>query len=154
MTSRGHKFSFFAANYITVPDPQTLHNGHPTICIAAQQQANPREWISCNHDELNIERFRGKRIRATIWMKSADVSGGSGVWINVFGPAGQIASDGQVHHRPLRGTTDWTAYSAVVDVPPQATDLAWGAIMNGTGTIWMDADSADCVVDDQANGGL
>ncbi len=149
-----HPWSFFAANYTAVLDPQVQHDGHATIHISSGPDATGKQWFSYDRDEFNVERFAGNRMTVTVWMKSRNVSGGSGVWISVFGPSGKIASDGQIGHRPLRGTRDWAQYSGVVDVPEKATSISWGIVMNGTGEIWLDVDEAKCDVDDTATKGF
>jgi len=40
--------------------------------------------------------------------------------------------------RSVKGTTAWTKYEIVLDVPLQATNLAYGALLSGTGQIWFD----------------
>ena len=34
-------------------------------------------------------------------------------------------------------TTGWKKYEIVLDVPQQATNLAYGALLDGTGEIWI-----------------
>ena len=148
-----HQWSFFAANYTAAPDPTVQHDGHATVCLASTASATPAQWSSFNHDETEMEKFRGNRIRVSIWIKSEKVSGGTGVWIN--GDAnGKSFNEGQKGHRPLRGTKDWKQYSAVIDVPEGTSDLSWGIVMNGTGKIWIDTDSAQCVVESTGTHGL
>lgn len=142
------KFSFFGASYTAAGDPSVLHDGHPTICIASTAKATAKQWISYNFTEPHPEKFKGTHIRVTVWMKSSGVSGGSGVWIRGFGASGKPADEVQRGHRPLRGTTDWKQYTGEMDVPEDATTLSWGIVMNGTGKIWLDVESARCVIDD------
>ncbi len=40
--------------------------------------------------------------------------------------------------RPIKGTTGWTKYEIVLDVPAKASILAFGALLSGTGEIWFD----------------
>jgi hypothetical protein len=40
--------------------------------------------------------------------------------------------------RPIRGNTDWTQYSIVIDIPPGANHVTFGLMLIGTGTIWLD----------------
>ena len=40
--------------------------------------------------------------------------------------------------RPVTGTTDWKKYEIVLDVPVNASKLAYGAVLAGTGQIWFD----------------
>jgi hypothetical protein len=147
-------FSYFAANYTAAVDPQVLHDGHTAICVASIPQAKGAQWISYNHDESNLDQFRGNRVRVTLWMKSSRVTGGSGVWVNAESTGGKGTNEGQRGHRPLHGSTDWKQYTGVIDVPADATSLSWGIVMNGTGKIWLDVDSAQCAVEETGTHGL
>jgi hypothetical protein len=40
--------------------------------------------------------------------------------------------------RSIKGTTDWTKYEIVLDVPLNSSNLAYGALLVGTGQIWFD----------------
>jgi hypothetical protein len=41
-------------------------------------------------------------------------------------------------NRSIVGTRDWRRYEIVLDVPPAAADVAFGAHLSGPGTIWVD----------------
>ena len=40
--------------------------------------------------------------------------------------------------RSLKGNNDWKKYEIVLDVPQSTTNLAYGALLAGTGQIWFD----------------
>jgi hypothetical protein len=40
--------------------------------------------------------------------------------------------------RPIKGSTGWTKYEIVLDVPNNASLIAYGALLSGTGQIWFD----------------
>lgn len=40
--------------------------------------------------------------------------------------------------RPIKGTSGWKKYEIVLDVPNEASNIAFGALLNGTGQIWVD----------------
>ena len=48
-------------------------------------------------------------------------------------------------NRPIRGTSDWQAYSIVLDVPEDATRIALGGLMIGRGKLWIDEFSLETV---------
>jgi hypothetical protein len=84
------------------------------------------------------------------WIKSTNVTGGSGPMIVAFGPDDvRIASDGQRGHRPVIGTRDWQQYTAFADIPPQTKTLYWGVTFNGHGKLWIDEDSVQVDLADQ-----
>lgn len=40
--------------------------------------------------------------------------------------------------RAIKGTTEWQKYAIVLDVPENASNLAYGALLGGTRQIWFD----------------
>ena len=43
-----------------------------------------------------------------------------------------------MQQRAIKGTTDWTRYEIVLDVPDEAQRLAFGILLAGGGQVWMD----------------
>jgi hypothetical protein len=43
-----------------------------------------------------------------------------------------------IRDRQVHGTTEWTKYDLVVDVPQTSTNIAFGVIIVGGGMIWID----------------
>jgi len=84
-------------------------------------------------------KYLGKRIRLTGYMKSKDVTGWAGLWLRVdqASPHKVLAFD-NMQSRAVKGTTDWKKYEIVLDVPAQATNIAYGALLDKTGQIWFD----------------
>ncbi len=48
-----------------------------------------------------------------------------------------------MNSRRIVGTTDWQEYSVVLDVPERTVGLFFGALIVGTGQIWLD----DCTLE-------
>jgi hypothetical protein len=84
--------------------------------------------------------YRGKRIRFSGFVKTAKVqTGWAGLWLRVDGPIeGEILAFDNMERRPVKGTTQWTQYSIVLDVPVRATAFAFGLVLIGDGQVWMD----------------
>lgn len=84
-------------------------------------------------------KFLGKRVRMTGYLKSQDVTGWAGFWLRVdkAGASRPLAFD-NMQERAVKGTTDWKKYELVLDVPADATNLAYGALLDQTGQIWFD----------------
>lgn len=49
--------------------------------------------------------------------------------------------------RALRGTTDWTECVVVLDVGARASNIAFGVLLSGTGTVWIDRMKFEAVDD-------
>lgn len=84
--------------------------------------------------------YIGKRIRMSGMLKSKDVTNYAGLWLRIDGADSKqpIAFD-NMSDRPVKGTTDWKKYEIVLDVPAEASKIAFGALLNGTGQIWFDS---------------
>jgi len=89
------------------------------------------------------DNYLGKRVRMSGMVKTKDVSDWSGLWFRIDekGSDKSLGFD-NMHDgkkdRSIRGTTDWTKYEIVLDVPLNASNLAYGALLVGTGQIWFD----------------
>lgn len=87
--------------------------------------------------------YLGKKVRMTGFMKTKDVFMWAGFWMRVDQANSQVPlsfdnlHDGK-QDRSVTGTTDWTKYEIVLDVPQQASNIVFGALLVGTGQIWID----------------
>lgn len=87
------------------------------------------------------DKFVGKRVRMTALLKTKNVSDWAGLWFRIDGQNERDClgfdnmKDGK-KDRAIKGTTDWTKYEIVLDVPTKSTNLAFGALLVGTGQIW------------------
>ena len=89
------------------------------------------------------EKYLGKRIKMTGYLKTKDVESWAGFWLRVDGEPGKgsLAFDNMKNgktDRSISGTNDWDRYEIVLDVSNRATNIAYGALMGGTGQIWFD----------------
>ena len=57
-------------------------------------------------------------------------------------------------NRKIEGTTQWTKYSVVLDVPEDAAAIAFGLLMAGKGQVWVDDLAFDVVGPDVASTAL
>jgi hypothetical protein len=84
-------------------------------------------------------KYLGKRIRMSGYVKSKDVADKAGLWLRVDeANSKKPLSFDNMLDRPIKGTTDWKKYEIVLDVPSNASNLAYGALLVGTGQIWFD----------------
>jgi len=89
------------------------------------------------------DKYKGQRVRMSGMMKSKDVVEWAGFWFRIDekGSSSSLGFD-NMHdgktNRSITGTTPWKKYEIVLDVPTQATGLAYGALLSGTGQIWFD----------------
>ncbi len=87
--------------------------------------------------ECKADKYLGKKIKMTGMVKSSNVTDWAGLWLRVDQAGSQIplAFD-NMQDRAIKGTTDWKKYEIVLDVPANASILAYGTLLAGTGQVW------------------
>jgi hypothetical protein len=81
--------------------------------------------------------YKGKRLRMSGWVKAESVKRWAGLWMRVDGQTGGSLAFDNMQSRPIVGTRDWTRYEVVLDVAPTAKSIAFGILMDGEGTVWL-----------------
>ena len=114
-------------------DPAVRHSGGPSIVLRAGTGAS---GFGTYKETISAEPYLGKRVRVSGYLRSAGATSGA-FWLRVDGPAGILAFD-NMGDRALTGTRDWTPFAIVLNVPPRATQLVGGLLLQGAGTLWAD----------------
>jgi hypothetical protein len=87
---------------------------------------------------FSAEKYLDKRVRLTGFVKSESADW-AGMWMRVDGPEpGKPLAFDNMFNRQIKGTNDWKRYDVVLDVPGKATEIAFGVLLNGKGTVWFD----------------
>ncbi len=82
----------------------------------------------------------GKHVSVAGYLRSDSIADGyAGLWMNVVGgPKGSLGFK-NLGDQNITGTTPWRRYEISLDIPANATALAFGATQSGSGTAWLDA---------------
>ena len=89
---------------------------------------------------ISAHNYLGQRVRFRARIRTDGVSGWAGLWMRIDTPA----RDPEFIHfynssdQPIKGTTGWQERSVVLDVPQDATAIAFGVIDQGAGQVWVD----------------
>ena len=82
--------------------------------------------------------YRGKRIRCSAYVKTRQVSRWAGLWARVdVENSRQPTAFDNMFDRPIKGTSDWKRYDVVLDVGENASAVAFGILLDGEGSVWM-----------------
>ncbi len=98
--------------------------------------------------QFKAKNFIGKRIRFSGMIKSQEVAGWGGLWMRIDSVTSTIIKIDNMQNRPIRGNTDWTSYSIVLDVPENSSIINIGMLLYHTGSLWLDNISFEVVGDD------
>lgn len=88
---------------------------------------------------IDAGNYRGGRLRMSGYLETSEVAKAQ-MWMRVDGPDGKVLSFDNMDSRPVRGTTGWTRYEIVLDVPAESIDIAFGFFLApGGGKVWGDS---------------
>jgi hypothetical protein len=144
---------FFAgsdpSNYEGALDPSEMHAGAKSVRYASTGEPKGFGTMMQSFDAAD---FRGKRLRFSAWVMAKDVQDWAGLWMRVddaSNPVKTLAFD-NMQQRAIKGTSDWTQYSVVLDIAPAANSIHLGILVSGKGTVWISQGSLDPVGKDVA----
>jgi len=134
-------------------DQATKHGGVASATIR-YKEANPSNGFGTLMQSIRADEFRGKRLRVTGFVKSDGVADWAGLWVRVDGAEKTGVAFDNMMNRKIEGTTAWTKYSVVLDVPEDAAAIAFGLLLSGKGQVWVDDLAIDVVGPDVASTAL
>jgi hypothetical protein len=135
-------------DYEMAVDPKGGRNG--ASCAYVKAKTPDARTFGTLMQTFDAGEYKGKRLRLTAWVKAAAIRDWAGLWMRIDGPAdgrgypAMLAFD-NMQNRPIKGTTDWTRYAIVLDVPAQALTVNFGILLTGAGQAWLDGLSFDVV---------
>jgi hypothetical protein len=100
---------------------------------------------------FNPNKYLGKKIKLSGYVKSKDVEGWASLWMRTDQPTKYTLANMQ--GKFVRGTSEWTKCEIILDVPNDTKNIAFGGLLNGTGQMWFDnlkievANSSDKILD-------
>jgi hypothetical protein len=93
---------------------------------------------------FRADQYLGKRVRFRGFVKTDDVQDWAGLWMRIDKGSAAVAFD-NMQDRPIQGTGDWREYSVVLDVPADATGIAFGILLSKTGEVWLNSANFEVV---------
>jgi hypothetical protein len=122
------------ANYRTGVDKAMTHDSLPCAFLASR--VKDTGGFGTLMQMFSASKYAGKRVRLRGWVRSQDVSDWAGLWMRVDKGTAVVGFD-NMQQRPIKGTLEWTTYDVVLDVPADATRIAFGVLETGPGEVWI-----------------
>jgi hypothetical protein len=124
------------ADYEAGVDAQAKYNGHSSAYLRAK---TPNvEGFGTLMQDFRADRYLGKKVRLSGFVRTEHVNGWAGLWMRVDNGPTQVAFD-NMQDRPIKGTSEWKSYVVVLDVPEDATGIAFGVLLAGSGSVWLNS---------------
>jgi hypothetical protein len=118
-----------------------VHGGEAAVSIFAINATDDAltRFMQC----IGPGDFAGHRVRFRAYVRSHKVDHWAGLWMRADSRTqGAIAFD-NMSSRKIVGTTDWQEYSVVLNIADRTAGIFFGALIEGTGQIWLD----DCTLE-------
>lgn len=122
--------------YSCTIDTKIVHSGKVSCALSATTE-KPSGFITLMQD-FRAKKFLGKRVRLAAFIKTEDLTGWAALWMRADGFGREQLVLDNMFHRKITGTTDWTHYEVVIDIPEEAHMIGFGALLSGNGKIWVD----------------
>lgn len=121
-------------NYETGVDSQAKRNGFPIAYL--KSKASATAGFGTLMQSFGASKYAGQRIRLSASVKSDEVKDWAGLWMRVDVNSKPFALDNMMD-RSIKGSVDWHEYQVVLDVPKDATAVAFGILVNKSGMVWL-----------------
>jgi hypothetical protein len=123
------------SNYVVGVDRAQTRAGAPSAYVKSAESTGGFGGMM---QTIDAQAYHGKRLRLSAWIKTREVAAGAHLWFRVDGPIqGKSLQFDNMDGRAPKGNTDWAQYSVVLDVPPEATALAYGIFLMESGQMWV-----------------
>src|SRR5262249_4444428 len=116
--------------YDLTVDAGSSRSGHGSGHIARRTgaPAGPNDFASLTQC-IEPTDWRGQRVRLSGWLKTRD-AGWAGLWMRVDGAQNKSFAFDNMRNRAPKGTTEWTRYEVVLDVPQGAIRVCFGMLLS------------------------
>jgi len=116
-----------------------IHNKGSKSIMLKSQELDLEEGTYCTIlQQFKAKNYIGNRVRFSGYIKSQDVNGWGGLWMRVNSITANVIKIDNMQNRPIKGTTDWTYYSVVLDIPESSSIINIGLLLYDTGILWLD----------------
>ncbi|WP_034058269.1 S41 family peptidase [Lacinutrix jangbogonensis] len=146
-------YDFAAITPENTEDYQSTYWQHRGVSLDMSNQNSPYRSVRVNRysevDEssrysnlsrsLNLEKYLGKRIKYTGWVRIKEASKGSGyLWLRVDKSDKTTGFFDNMGSRPIK-SNEWQEYEIIGEVDDLASSMTFGSMFMGKGTLYLDA---------------
>lgn len=125
-------------SYIIGVEKDSQRNGNVGYLKSTQAKIK-KDGFGTIMQQFTPKEYLGKKVRLSGYIKSSDIEKWAGMWMRVDGDNREVLSFDNMQSRPIKGSTDWSKYEIILDVPENSKLIAYGVLLSGTGHIWLDS---------------
>ena len=129
-------FSSNASHFEAKPESEDAHQGRSAVQVVSREASESDHALI--YQKISAKNYRGKKLEVSGFLKASGVTGWAGLWVRVDDSEGRVLEFDNMMDRPVRGTLPWKSYEIKLDVPSQAWEIHFGALLCGQGEILVD----------------
>jgi AraC-like DNA-binding protein len=122
--------------YSVLMDSETNYKGAKSIILKNKSEMLEPGAFCTILQQFKAANYIGKRVRFSGYIKSQEIKELGGLWMRINSSTADILKIDNMQDRPIKGNTDWTYYSVVLDVPENSAIINIGMFLNGIGKLW------------------
>lgn len=124
-------------NYRMGVDRTIVHEGKASGYLTSETVQEQDEFATMMQ-QFKAEKFKGKRMKLSCFIKSEKVEKFAGAWMRVDNQSGDVLQFDNMSNRPIVGTREWNYYTIVLDIPTDGASISFGVLLQGVGKVWID----------------
>jgi AraC-like DNA-binding protein len=124
-------------NYEMGIDTKEVHQGKCSGYLKSVTVQSADEFATMMQ-QFKAEKFLGKRVKLSAFVKTKNVEGFCGLWMRVDNALNDVLQFDNMSDRPIVKDTNWNLYSIVLDVPENSALISFGVLLSGKGHVWVD----------------
>jgi hypothetical protein len=134
------------AKYQASVDGSVVHSGSSSASLAAITDAQGFEYGTLMQVAA-ARPYIGKRLRFSVFIRTAGVKVGAAAWMRIDGHDGQVlAFDNMSDRGWFRADQSWSRADIVLDVLTESKVISFGVLLKGDGMVWIDSASLEPVL--------
>lgn len=118
-------------------DREIFHKGQASGYLKSVTVEEVGEFATMMQ-EFKADKYLGKRLKLSGFIKSSRVDGFCGLWMRVDDHLQDVLQFDNMSDRPIKGDNEWNHYAIVLDVPENSAVIAFGVLLSGKGHVWVD----------------
>lgn len=130
------------ASYDVEVDKEQIYQAHASAYLKSLDQHV--DGFGTLMQSISAGKYLGSKIRLSGLVKPEEVMGWAGLWMRVDRGNTMVSFD-NMQNRAIKGTTGWQRYDVVLDVPKDATRIAFGILLDGAGEVWLNSVKLEAV---------
>jgi hypothetical protein len=124
-------------SYIISFDSSIFQNGKKSAYIESIE--SEIDGFGTLMQTCSAKKYLGKKVKMSGFIKTENISDWVGMWLRID-PIKSPSSEyfDNMRDRQIKGTTKWTKYEIVLDIPINSNSMNFGVLIYGTGKVWLD----------------